>query len=206
MKTAIRVVVVAALVVSGCWAQQARLASEPATGRYLVASRDLLDPNFIQTVILLVHHDEEGSMGLVVNRPARVRVTEVFDDIKVAEANNGPVYLGGPVSPGGVLALLRARGKEEGAEDVVGDLHLVSSAKLLEETLAKGTDPKSLRVFAGYAGWGAGQLESEMALGSWYVLEGDVGIAFDRSPSTLWERLIRKTEMRYAMLNREGGR
>jgi putative transcriptional regulator len=89
---------------------------------------------------------------------------------------------------------------------VVGDLHVVSSAKLLEETLAAGTAPRSFRVFAGYAGWGAGQLDGELAMGSWHILEGDTGIAFDGHPRTLWERLIKKTEVRFALLTREGDR
>ncbi len=198
MRLAVHLLLITAIGASGLCGQVVRLVTEPAAGRYLVAKEGLLDPNFAQAVVLLAHHDDEGTLGLVVNRPARVTVSKAFEDMEAAQGHEEPVFVGGPVAPMAVMALLRSKDMPEGAQSVVRDLYLVSSAELLEKQLEAGADQKKLRIFAGYSGWGPDQLAKEIEMDSWYIFEGDIGIAFDNEPATLWERLIEKTHLRFA--------
>ena len=172
---------------------------ELATGRFLVASRTLGDPNFSQTVILLVHYSEDdGTVGLILNRQTDLPLSRVFRDIKTAKGRTDLAFMGGPVEPGGVLALLKSPGKPEEATRVFGDVFLISSRELLEKTLANGVESNAFRVYLGYAGWGVGQLEHEMQLGAWHVLPPETGVVFDPDPDAVWTRMIRKTELRIA--------
>src|SRR5580658_2099440 len=108
-----------------------------AIGRLLVASRDLGDPNFSKTVILLVHYDEgQGAVGLVLNKRTDVPISRVFHDLKEASGRNDPVYIGGPVELNSVLALLKSASKPEGAQKVFSDVYLISNKDLLAATLA----------------------------------------------------------------------
>jgi len=173
-----------------------------AAGTFLVASRDLGDPNFAETVVLLVHYDDqEGAMGLIVNRRSDVSLARVFHDLKEAKGHTEPVYLGGPVEPGGVLALLRSPSKPDEAQHVFADVYLIASKGLLEKTLAAKVEPNTFHAFLGYAGWGPGQLEHELELGGWHVLPADAASVFHSNPDSVWPRLIQRTEMRIARLD-----
>src|SRR6202046_336823 len=111
-----------------------------AVGRLLVASRDLGDPNFAKTVILLVHYSEDqGSVGLVVNKRTDVPISRVFHDLKEASGRNDPVHVGGPVELNSVLALLKSANKPEGADRVFGDVYLISKKDQLARTMASHT-------------------------------------------------------------------
>src|SRR5579871_276065 len=111
--------------------------SELASGSFLVSSRDLNDPNFAQTVILLLRYDEdEGAMGLIVNRRGDVPLSRVFEDIKQAKGRKDPAYLGGPVEPDNVLALVKSSTKIADAQRVFSGVYLIAEKELLEKTLA----------------------------------------------------------------------
>jgi len=173
-----------------------------APGKILVASRELGDPNFAQTVILLVRYDDvEGSMGLVINRRSDLPLSRVFRDLKEAKDNSDPIYEGGPVEPGGVLALLKSATKPEDGLRIFGNVYLVSSKALLAKALADKTDPSAFHVFIGYAGWGPGQLEREIDLGGWHILPAAADDVFHPDPDSVWLRLIKRTEMRIAESN-----
>jgi putative transcriptional regulator len=171
-----------------------------APGRFLVAQRGLLDPNFHETVILLVTLNKDGAMGLVLNRPTDIPLSQAFKDYDTDRGGDGPVYIGGPVSPGGVLALVRSTSAPPDCERIVGDVFFVSTAAPLEKALTSGAGPGRLRVFSGYSGWGAGQLDREILTGSWHVFEADPSLVFDSKPDSLWDRFIRRTELRIAGL------
>ena len=171
---------------------------ELAAGKFLVARRDLPDPNFAETVVLLVHYDKSGAMGLVINRPTKVPLSRVLQDLKEAKERADPVYLGGPVEKTGALALLRSRNKLEEARHVFSDVYLASSRKLLEQSLAARIEASALRVYLGYSGWGAGQLEGEVELGTWHIFRGDAGMVFDPDPESVWHKLIQRTELKVA--------
>ena len=172
-----------------------------AAGDFLVSSRDLGDPNFSETVILLLRYDEEdGAMGLVINRRGDLPLSRVFQDLKQAKGRTDLAYRGGPVEPGDVLALLKSSTKLEDAERVFANVYLISDKDLLEKTLADKAEPGVFHVFLGYAGWGPGQLEHEVDLGAWHILPPDAASVFDSDPESVWPRLIRRTELRIARL------
>jgi putative transcriptional regulator len=180
-------------------AQMFGQADKLAPGMFLVASRDLGDPNFARAVVLLVHYDDEnGAMGLIINRQTDVPLSRVFTDLKEAKGRADPIYVGGPVETGTVLALLKSASKPKDAERVFGDLYMISSKALLEKTLAAGIEASQFHAYLGYAGWGREQLEHEVELGAWHVLPGDTGNVFHSDPDSVWERLIRRTEVRIA--------
>jgi putative transcriptional regulator len=163
-----------------------------APGKLLVAARNLPDPNFREAVVLLVDVNEQGAMGIIVNRPTEAALTEVLPGLE--RTAGGTAYFGGPVQVSGVLALLRSEGARTDCRKVTGDVYLVNTRVVLDEVLGTRAGPDRFRVYAGYAGWGAGQLQREAAQGAWHVLEGDPDVVFDPEPDSLWERQIRRTE------------
>lgn len=167
------------------------------TGRLLVATPLLGDPNFRRTVVLVVEHEpEEGTLGVVLNRPTQVSLGQVLEPW--TELATGPpvVFTGGPVAPTSALALARARGKgeplgwrpiEAGPEmSRIGLVDLDAPPEVL------AADITSLRVFAGYAGWGSGQLQAEIEEGAWYVLPGEPADLFMADPGQLWSSVLRR--------------
>ena len=161
-----------------------------STGKILVASRDLRDPNFAETVVLLVDFSSKGAVGLILNRQTDVPVSRVFTGPEGLNARRALVFLGGPVEVRGILGL--ARGSvAPGQRPVTADVYLVNSRESLDALIAGGAAPERCRVYAGYSGWGAEQLQQETISGAWSVLEGHARIVFDRDPGTLWDRLIK---------------
>jgi len=179
-------------------AQHRARVKDLAAGKLLVAPRELLDPSFARTVVLLVRYDEEGAMGLIINRRTDVALSRVLQEWKEAKGRSDPVFVGGPVNRAAVLGLLRSSAKPPEATPVFADVYLVSSKALLEKTLAAGADSQSFRVYLGYAGWAAGQLEYEVGLNSWHAFKADPGAVFDADPDSMWQRLIRRTELQIA--------
>jgi putative transcriptional regulator len=171
-----------------------------AAGKFLVASRNLLDPNFTETVVLLVEYQEGGVVGLVVNRRTRLPVSRALS-VAEAKGRQEPVYIGGPVEMLGVMALARSSAAVEGAKHVFGDVYLIATKTLLDKSLASPIAASAFHVFLGYAGWSAPQLRHEMELGSWYIFPGDAAAVFDADPGSVWNRLIDKTDTRIVMLD-----
>jgi len=177
---------------------QSRNAKSLAAGKLLVASRDLTDPNFAETVVLLVHYDAQGVLGLILNRRTNFPLSRLLDGLKAAKDLSDPVYLGGPVETPALFALLQSQAKLEGAEYIFGGVYLISTKTLFEQTVSKRSDPSVFRVYLGYAGWNTGQLRKEVELGAWFIFPADARTAFDSDPDSLWPRMIQKTELRLA--------
>ncbi len=180
-------------------------AQELAVGKMLVASRDITDANFTQTVVLLVRYDRNAAVGLILNRPSSVPLSAVLEGLEQAAGRVDPVYIGGPVGRGGALALLRARSGPPRAARVMEGLYLISGRAELAQALEAGADQESLRVYRGYAGWGAGRLEGEVARRYWHVVEGSLGDVFDPYPGSLWRRLIPAAQPSLAFSGLAGG-
>jgi putative transcriptional regulator len=178
-------------------AQSAR-ESDLGIGKLLVASRDLSDPAFAESVILLIHYDEGGTVGLMVNRRTEVPISRALRELKVGGDRSDPVYRGGPVESSNVLALLRSRAQPDDATVVFGDVYLVSTKALLEKTLAKSAGPDEFRVYLGYCGWSRGQLENEVRQGSWQIFNRSADAVFDADAKSLWRRLIARVEQNVA--------
>jgi putative transcriptional regulator len=166
---------------------------DPAPGRLLVATPLLVDPNFAHTVVLLLDHDEEGSLGVVLNRPSSIPVSSVLADWAGAVDAPEVLFEGGPVSTDAALAV--ACVPESGDPDPIGFRRLFGCAGIIDldtppEVLAPALT--RLRVFAGYAGWGGGQLDAEIAEGSWYVVDSLTSDIFGVSPRRLWSSVLRR--------------
>ena len=171
-----------------------------AAGKFLVASRELLDPNFAETVVLLVRYEPDSVLGLIVNRRTKVSIARAFPELPdSAKGRSDPLYTGGPVGRTTALALVRSHARLERAEHVFSDVSLVSGKLLLERTLAAGTAPSTFHLYAGYSGWTAEQLRREVELGGWQIFPADAAMVFDPEPESLWSRLILKTEQRIAL-------
>ncbi len=165
------------------------------TGRLLVASPELGDPHFARTVVLLVDHDESGALGVVLNRPSTTDVSEILPDWHLYATPPQVVFQGGPVGRDSALALAArsgGRGEEDeplGFRHVSGGIGLVDLDSPAELVAGLVT---SMRVFAGYAGWGSDQLEAEIDDGSWFVVDAELGDLADDDPERLWERVLRR--------------
>jgi putative transcriptional regulator len=177
---------------------QSTRSDDLAAGKFLVASRDLGDPNFAESVVLLVRYDEDAVLGLIVNRPSNVRLSRLSEQLKSAKGRQELIYEGGPVGKSGILALNRARTKLQDADHVFGDVYLVSSKEQLEKSIAASSEASPARVYLGSAGWTGAQLQREVELGAWYIFKGDADVLFDPNPEAVWQRLIRRTEQRVA--------
>jgi putative transcriptional regulator len=181
---------------------QSKNPDDLGVGKLLVASRDLADPIFAKTVVLLVHSDTDGVVGLMLNRRSDVPLSRVFKELKAAKDRSDPVYLGGPVEISSVLALLRSKANQESAEHILGDVYLISTKSLLEKTLSAKADPGVFHVFLGYAGWSPEQLRNEVKVGAWFIFRGDAQTVFNSNPDGLWSQMIRRTELKMASSRR----
>jgi putative transcriptional regulator len=167
-------------------------------GKLLVASRGLADPNFAKTVILLIRCDDQGVVGLILNRRTDVALSRVLEGLQGAKDRSDPAYLGGPVEVPALFALLQSPAKVEGAEHILGGVYLISTKALFEQTLAARPDPQVFHVYLGYAGWTNDQLRKEVELGAWFIFPADAGAIFNSDPGSLWPQMIRKTELKFA--------
>jgi putative transcriptional regulator len=151
-------------------------------------------------VILVVKYDEEGTLGLILNRRSDVAISKLLDDWKEAKGHNEPIFVGGPVEEGTLLALVRSRAKSEEAGAILRDVHLVSDRGQLQRMLQPAVGADKFRLYAGYAGWAPEQLEEEVDAGAWHIFPGDANVVFDPDPDSLWTRMIKKTETQIAVL------
>lgn len=174
-------------------------------GCFLVAPREAMDNTFAETVILLIHRDDNGAMGLAINRPTKIAISRVLDDEKAARNLSDFAYAGGPVQEESVFALSRVDKKPGNAERIFNDIYLIATRSELSKVLRAKPTAKNFRVYLGYTGWAPGQLEHEMELGAWSILPGDDESVFDADPSKVWPRLIERTEMRFVLLFRSPG-
>lgn len=165
-------------------------------GRVLVATPVIGDPNFFQTVVLILDHTDEGTAGVVLNRPSDTSVADALPAWSRLAAEPPVVFVGGPVQPTGAVALGRLSGSPpDGWDPVLGPLGTID---LTLGPDASGVD--AVRVFAGYAGWGAGQLDAELDAEAWAVLDADPEDVLTPEPDGLWRLLLRRAGGRLAMM------
>lgn len=166
---------------------------ESLEGQLLVASPQLLDPNFARTLVLLIQHTQEGALGVVLNRPLGKTIQELWREVGSSPCHSQkPIYLGGPV-PGPLMSLHTRPGLAE-AEPVPGVFFAAKKQHLDELVLS---EEPAYKVFVQHAGWGAGQLENELRQGAWRTVAGTAEHVFS-TDETLWETVFR--QMGQAML------
>jgi putative transcriptional regulator len=161
-------------------------------GKLLVATPVLVDPNFWRSVVLMLQHDEaEGAIGLVLNRPTLERVETHIPVWGPVAADPGTVHFGGPVEPQVAIGL---------ATGHVGEPSGVPGLSIVDLEGSPAPDLGAVRIYSGYAGWDAGQLEAEIAEGSWYVVPAAPDDPFDR-PEGQWERILRRQRGHLALVS-----
>lgn len=160
---------------------------ESLQGQFLVAAPQLTDPNFNRSVVLVMQHDTSGAFGLVINRLSSVRVSEFWKKVEQADALECDdfVAVGGPVQ-GPILVLHTLNCPDE--TEVIPGVFITSDRQKIREVLISR---KKFRMFTGYSGWGAGQLETEFEIGGWLQLPASVELIFAEDLSGLWQHVIK---------------
>lgn len=176
---------------------------EPAPGNLLIASPTLSDPHFARTIVLLLDAGHDGALGVVLNRPSQVTVGEVLAGWADVVSGPGVLFQGGPVETDSALAIADVAVTDRDEDEPVGWRRVFANVGLVDldapvELLAPAFS--GLRIFAGYAGWSAGQLEDEIAEGAWYVVPAESHDAFQADPDRLWVEVLRRQGGQLAML------
>jgi putative transcriptional regulator len=167
-------------------------------GQLLIAAPNMGDPRFYQTVVLLVLQDRNGAMGIVVNRPLEERplasLLEVLGETATGVAGSVRIFAGGPVQPELGFVLHSADYHRPDTVGIEGHLAMTSSREILRD-IANGRGPKQSLVAFGYAGWGPGQLEAELAQRFWFTTPADANLVFEEARDRLWENaMTRRTQ------------
>jgi putative transcriptional regulator len=169
---------------------------ESLQGHLLIAGPTLWDPNFRRTVLLVGHHDEDGAVGVILNRASETTVAEAIPSLGSLVPADEPVFLGGPVQPQAAVVVA------DFADPSVADILAFDTIGFLPPETRPGIESalRRARVFAGYSGWGPGQLEGEMDEDSWVVERARVDDVFSSDPSRLWEEVLRRKGSSFDLL------
>jgi putative transcriptional regulator len=171
---------------------------ESLRGKLLVASPALVDPNFARSVVLVTEHNDEGAMGIVLNRPSETTLGEVSAELAEI-AGDGPVFVGGPVQPDAVVLLAEFSDPNAAAWIIAADVGLASAGVDFDDL---GDVVRRGRAYAGYSGWGQGQLEAELEEESWIVEAPLPAELFPDDPEALWSGVLARKGGQYALLAR----
>ncbi len=162
----------------------------PEKGIFLVATPDMQDPRFRRSVVLLLEHGENGTLGLIVNKVTEISLAQVFPDQEDSSRESNLLFFGGPVGLNGILFLTRKDEPPERAEHVMEDVYYSGDRNLLQEFLEQDKGAGELRVFLGNSGWSPGQLAAEIAEGAWKLVRGDSDTLFKKDLDDIWPDLI----------------
>jgi putative transcriptional regulator len=167
------------------------------SGQLLLASPTLMDPNFKRAVVLIGVHSEEGAMGVVLNRPSEVTVGEAVPALEQVVQEQEPVYVGGPVQPSSIVFLAEFLDPTPAGLLVLGRIGFPAPDASIDE-LTEATARR--RVFAGYAGWGEGQLDAEVDQGDWIAHSAVPDDVFTDVPAELWSSVLTRKGGSYALI------
>ncbi|MCL5022793.1 MAG: YqgE/AlgH family protein [Nitrospirae bacterium] len=168
-------------------------------GKFLVADDAIKDPRFAESVILLVDYGPHGAFGLIVNRPTELKLSKVFTDIEGLKHRKDTFYFGGPVGVDQIFLLVSSESPPEDSISVFRDVYVSGSKSVLLHMVDTPKSRQRFRVYVGYAGWGALQLEREIARGDWHVLPADAESVFDKEASEIWPELFRRATAKWVM-------
>jgi len=167
-------------------------AEAQANAIFLVAARDLNDPNFRETVVLVTHPREGGPWGVIINRPLDYPLSEVFTDHESMKGRKDVLFFGGPVARDGLVFLVRSPTPPPRAVQLLRDVYFTGDADWIDGQLKRPEPTRGLRVYAGYSGWAPGQLQREIARGGWHVQPADAETVFEKDPARIWPELIER--------------
>lgn len=174
--------------------------AQPMKSILLVARKNLPDPFFRDSVVLVTRSGGSVPVGVIVNHPTDVPLSRVFSDIERLRSRDETLFFGGPVMPEQLLVVFRAAVPPTAAIEVLDGVYMSLSRELLRGLLGRENPVEALRVFAGHAGWAPGQLESEVARGDWHLVTADARMVLEMEPEKLWKELERRasaTTVRY---------
>ncbi|MBS0516651.1 MAG: YqgE/AlgH family protein [Proteobacteria bacterium] len=184
------------------------LALTALANQFLIAMPNMRDPSFVRSVALICQHSGEGAMGVIINRLSEYRLGDVLAQMglktRLAEIEDAPVLIGGPVQPERGFVLHSAEGVWESSYRISESLSVTTSRDVLV-ALAEGRGPRRAIVALGYAGWGAGQLEDEIKQNAWLTAEPDQRILFDVALEQRWEAAARLIGVNVANLSSQAG-
>ena len=163
----------------------------PSKGKFLVATSRITDPRFREAVILLINYDKNGTLGLIINRPTEVKLSTLFPGVKELQKRVDTAFVGGPVGMEQCFILIRSAVPPEESLHVFRDIYVSTSMSLLKRAAQGGKGGERFRLYAGYAGWAAGQLEQELSGGDWHILQADPETVFSKDPEKIWQDLNR---------------
>lgn len=164
-------------------------------GHFLVAASHLRDPNFYRSVVLILEHNQQGAMGLIINRPSEVSVETALSTKICLNGTDGVVFSGGPVETSALMILHNSRLLGKSDEQIVPGVYLAGSQDSFDRLVHPDDDPQTtvrFRVYCGYAGWDARQLDGELARGDWHVVAGDPDVVLDNDPYGVWDVCMRR--------------
>jgi putative transcriptional regulator len=163
-------------------------------GVFLVATSQLGDPNFSETVVLLIHYDKGGATGLVVNRKTDTPVNQAIPEVNGLDESSRFLFIGGPVQRNLLLALIETDQGIPDAKKILDRTYMTVDKKTLLGSIKGGESTAAVRIYSGYAGWGPGQLDGEIIRGDWTVMDADPETVFSEDPSGIWEKLSKMGE------------
>lgn len=169
--------------------------SEWLRGRCLIAGRQLTDPNFARTVVLIVEHGTHGAMGLVINRPSSIQVRHALAKHFDLPEIDDYVFVGGPVEPAALLVLHNVSELSGDDPEVAPDVYIGNSAEAFEDVVRRVTeeDPAlRFRIYSGCAGWAPGQLEGELERGDWHIARPITNIVYHEDPYAVYELMLHR--------------
>jgi putative transcriptional regulator len=169
---------------------------DAANGIFLVARRGLPDPNFRETVVLVTQPRQGGPFGVIINRPLEQRLSELLSEFESLKDRKDVLYFGGPVKPDGLVFLVQAATSPPRGLSVLKDVYLTGDTELIEKLLKRADPTRGLKVFAGYSGWGPGQLQREIERGDWHIMPANAATVFEKDARGIWPRLIKRAGVR----------
>ncbi|MBI5755814.1 MAG: YqgE/AlgH family protein [Nitrospirae bacterium] len=163
-------------------------------GIFLAAKPELMDPNFIHTVILLVSYGKDGALGLIINRPAGMYLEKVLPDAEEIEDMSHPLFLGGPVNQNSLCILFTSDDTVKETQKIFDDIYFTCIKDAIIPILKKHEKNKKVRVYAGISAWAPGQLEQEIKRGAWITREANQDSIFSEEPLSIWPSIYKIPE------------
>jgi putative transcriptional regulator len=177
-------------------------AAEPAMKSILLIAReDMRDPFFRDSVVLVTNPGGSAPMGVIINRPTQIPLARIFPEVERLKRRDDKVFFGGPVKRDEVIVVFRAAAQPPDSIEVLDGVYLGTKRTLALEILARDDAAGNVRAFAGHAGWAPGQLEAEIASGTWHLARADAATVFGRNPDKLWQELERRARDKTAALS-----
>jgi putative transcriptional regulator len=166
---------------------------KPGPGVFLVAKPSIEGGPFWHSVVLILAHGDEGTLGLIINRATEVPLAEAMPDLKDDRAKTHALHFGGPVALNGLLFLFRSEDPPGDVAPVMGNVYFSGDRKILEKLVSGGENQDRLKLYLGHAGWAPGQLQNEIARGDWSLAPADAFTVFQKEPDAIWPELSRNT-------------